>query len=255
MSSDDPNTPQDFYSPEVRSPAYDEPVRGARGRRPPEQEDYDFGYDRRPPPRRRRGVLGRILRGTALLVTGGALVSAAVFLLPNVSADRLRALFATNNPAPAPAVAPVTVPDNNLIGKQAQAWGVQTCLAAIVSTADRLTRNTNYNYRLMRGQQDPDQEMLSGVVAAREPKTGISGISSFYAQPTVSGRCDIASQTTIYFDEPCAETRQNRFPSFTNQLDFGQIAAAFVTADGRQSLYLLPAGKSGCLAVSTGAAY
>jgi hypothetical protein len=252
-NDDDTRATPDFYTPEVHSPAYDEPARGARPRRPPEYED-DFACEHRPRPRK-RGVLGRVLRGTALLVTGGVLVAAAVYLLPIVPADRLRALFAANSPAPKPAAAPITVPNNSLIGKQAEAWGIQTCLAAIVSTADGLTRNTDYNYRLMRGQQDPDQEMLSGVVAAREPKSGISGISSFYAQPTVAGRCDIASQTTIYFDEPCARVRQGRFPAFTTQLDFGQIAAAFTTADRRESLYLLPAGESGCLAVSTAATY
>jgi hypothetical protein len=264
MSSDDTRTPPDFYTPEVRSPAYDEPEHGDYGRRPPGYEDYEFQYPRRRRPRRRSWP-GRILRGTALVVTGGALVAAAVYLLPAIPTDRLRAVFATSSPAPTaqapatpapkPVAAPINVPDNSLIGKQAQAWGITACLAPLVSTADDLTHNTDYNYRLVRGQNDPDQEMLSGVIAAREPKTGVSGISSFYAQPTNAGRCDLAYQTTIYFDEPCPQALQHHFPQFTRQLNFGQIASAYVTDDGRLSVYLLPAGKSGCLTVSTGSAY
>jgi len=253
MSSDDRRARPDLYTPEVRTPLYDEDDFGAVRRRQPQQDD-DLAYGRRRRPRG-RGLLGRVLRGAALLALGGILVAGAIYLWPALPADQLRALFAAISPAPKPTVAPVTVPDNNLIGKQAKAWGIEACLAAIVSTADNLTRNTDYNYRLTRGGHDPDNEMLSGVLAAREPKTGISGISSFHAQPTASGQCDIASQTTIYFDEPCAETRQNHFPTFTTQLEFGQIATAFVSAEGGQSLYLLPAGQSGCLAVSTGTAY
>ncbi len=259
MSRDDTRPETDYYTPEVRSPLYDDPDEDPVSRRARGYEDRDYGYGRYPRKSKSRS-LWRVLRGAALVVFGGVVVVVGAYLWPAIRTGNVGASFATSSPAPAgsaskPAVPPVAIAESNLIGKQAQAWGLTTCLAPIASAADDLTRNTTYNYHLKRGQQHPDEEMVSGTIAAREPTTGISGISSFYAQPTADGRCDIASQTTLYFDEPCTQVRQARFPGFTTELDFGQIAAAYATANGRQNLYLLPAGTSGCLAVSTGAAY
>jgi hypothetical protein len=155
----------------------------------------------------------------------------------------------------AAAVAPVAVPDGNLIGRQAKEWGVSDCLGPVVTVAEHLTRNTEYAFRLMAGQGNPDREMFSGTIAARAPSLGVSGLSSLYAAPIGGGRCNIAYQTTVYYNGPCVEAWEKNFSAFSEEVDIGKAAAAFTTKQGNATLYLLPAGPAGCIAVKTESFY
>jgi hypothetical protein len=151
--------------------------------------------------------------------------------------------------------APVAVPDGNLIGLQAKDWGVSDCLEPIVTVTEHLTRNTEHSFRLMAGQGSPNAEMFSGTIAARAPSLGVSGLSSLYAAPVSGGRCNIAYQTTVYYDGPCLEAWEKNFSAFSEEVDIGKAAAAFTTKDGNATLYLLPAGPAGCIAVKTESFY
>jgi len=191
------------------------------------------------------------VRGAALILLGALLAVGVLFGLTQLPGNRFNPLVLAEGTPPAP----VAVPEENLIGKQAEAWGVANCLGGIATMADYLTRNTDYNFRLVRGESDANSQMVSGIVAIHERDLNLSGISGFHAAPIRGGGCNLAYQTTVYFGEPCAQAREKYYSAFSSQLDFGQVAAAFTTPESPVSLYMIPAGASGCVAVRTESIY
>ena len=185
------------------------------------------------------------MRGAALILLGALLAVGVLFGLTQLPGNRFNPLALTEDTPPAP----VTVPEENLIGKQAEAWGIANCLGGIATLADYLTQNTDYNFRLVRGEDDANSQMVSGVVAVHERELNLAGISGFHAAPIRGGRCNLAYQTTVYFEEPCAAVREKYYAGFSQQIDFGQVAAVFTAPETLASIYMMPAGAAGCVAV------
>lgn len=226
--------------------------------RSPDDHDYEDHMELRPRRRRRRrrdGAFGRAVRGTALIAIGGVIATVAIFVVAGIPGNPLSPVIAANT-ALEPPPEPVDVPDSSLIGKQAEAWGIRQCLAEIVALSDALTRDADYSYRLVRGETEPDKEILTGTVAAGIAAEGTSGLARFHVAPIAAGGCNSAYQTVVYHAEPCSETWTDRYQAYSQRLDFGgTIAAAFATPEGNAGLYLLPAGESGCVAVRTESLY
>jgi hypothetical protein len=222
--------------------------------------DRDIDPDYYDPPdyyrgRRERG--GGILRGLGLVLLGGAAAAVSLFLMQGAALDSLLAYLPKREVATAasPAANAPSVPDNNFIARQAQQWGIAQCLGGIIDTSGFLTRNTDAFWKLSRGPTNPDREMFTATMVTRDRGTGVGGISGMFAAPAGTGACNTAYLSTLYFPEPCARTRESSFAVFNQKLDLGPIAEAFATADGRATLYLLPAGETGCVVVKSEAFY
>jgi hypothetical protein len=203
-----------------------------------------------PTEERRGSVIGRLFRGLLLMLAGAACGAAAIIALyPETMSSVRRHLM-----RPSAATEPVAVPDGNLIGKQAQDWGVSACLPRIVTLSQFLTQGADTNWLLTRSSEDADGSLFAATIVAHEPASGLRGISSFYAAPVGSG-CNTAYESTIYLQRSCADARANVFPAFTARIDAGPIAEAYATPDGSGRLFLLPAGESGCVAVKSEVTY
>jgi hypothetical protein len=218
----------------------------ARMVQPPSVE-YRRVRRRSPPPRGR--WLARLVTAVALVVIGAATAAATFWYLEG----RPRSQPGLHQTASerAPVSAPVTVPASNQIARQAQQWGVADCLNSIARISEFLTTNMTYSWRAQRGTTDPNREIFGATIAAREQGSGLQGLSGLFAAPVGDGRCNAGYQTTVYVAETCARVRETVFPTFINPVEFGDIAAAFTTADGTATLYLLPAGPSGCVAIKS----
>ena len=146
----------------------------------------------------------------------------------------------------------IQVPEDNPIARQAQTMGVSTCLARIVTLSEFLTGNTVYDYLAAGGTTDPDGELFTAAVAAKERPSGLAGISFLNAAPVAGGKCNTSYSSAIYFPQACNITHETLFKSFSKKLDFkADFVEAFSTANGSGMLFLLPAGAGGCVAVKS----
>jgi hypothetical protein len=197
----------------------------------------------------RPGRTGRFIRNLTLIVIGGACAAAAVLF---ISPEARRALGMNTPAGEAAQTEPVTVPDDNLIGKQAQEWGVARCLGRVVFLSQFLTQGTTANWLLTRGQNNPDAELFSATIIAHEQATGLRGISNFHVAPVANGGCNTAYESTLYYAGTCAQTHERIFPAFTQPVELGsEVAQAFTMSDGTGRLFLMPAGETGCVAVKS----
>jgi hypothetical protein len=210
------------------------------------RDDEDY-YQDSIPRRSGRGLVSRLLSGFALILMGGVL-GFATFVL--VGTDRMET-WGLSRIAAEP-VEPVTVPDDNAIGKQAQAWGVSQCLGGVVYLSSFLTNGMTANWLLTRGTEDAGDELFAATIVGEESATGLRGISNLYAAPVRGGGCNTAYETTLYIAAQCAQARDTIFPTFTTPIDLGSnMAQAFTTERGAGRLFLLPAGPAGCVAVKS----
>jgi hypothetical protein len=218
--------------------------------------------------RRRQGSFARfalcflffLLRGltawAGLVFTGGTgdrfgLLPAAVGTPPTESVDA-----APPSPATPAADAPAfSVPADNPIGLQAERWGVAACLPAIVQLSDFLATNTEASWRLVRGTTDPDKQMFAGTIVARDKTTGLRGISTLFATPATSGRCNSGYDLIIIFPEPCEQARLRRQPGFDTRANLGPVAEVYLNESGRGSVAYMPAGPGTCILVRTEFSY
>lgn len=202
----------------------------------------------RKPPLRGRW-LARLVTAVALVVLGAATAAATFWYLEG----RPGSLSGVRQTASehAPVSAPVAVPAGNQIARQAQQWGVADCVNSIARISEFLTTNMTYSWRAQRGTTDPNRELFGATIAARAQGGGLQGLSGLFAAPVGDGRCNAGYQTTVYVADTCAGARETVFPTFINPVEFGDIAAAFTTADETATLYLLPAGPSGCVAIKS----
>jgi hypothetical protein len=193
----------------------------------------------------------RLLAAAALVVLGAIMAAGAFIYIGGNSGLRfqLRSALATNGANPESAA--VVVPKNNLVALQAQKWGVSQCLGGITQLSEFLTRNTDYTWLARRGDKDADSQMFSAIVAAREKTSGAQALSGLFATPARGGACNLAYQMTMFHPDTCARTRETVFPTFSTRIEFGAVAEAYSTADGRATLYLLPAGPAGCVAIKS----
>jgi hypothetical protein len=213
---------------------------------------------------RQRGSLGRVALAILFFLSGGVATWAALFFT-GAAGDRFGLLPAAGTPdavvaseptAPAaPAAPPFTVPADNPIGLQAQRWGVAACLPEIARLSDFLAANTEASWRLVRGTTDPDKEMFAGTIVARDKTTGLRGVSTLFATPATSGRCNSGYDLTIFFPESCEQARIRRQPGFDTRANLGPVAEVFLNESGRGSVAYMPAGPDGCILVRTEVTY
>ncbi len=204
----------------------------------------EFRAERRRTRARRSGWIGRLAAGLALLLLGGIGAVGILLYLQRGPAAQEAGPGAAAAPASPPAISAT-----NLVARQAQQWGVSDCLAQTAALSDFLTRNMDYSWLARRGDGDANRELFSATIAGRQQGSGIQGISGLFAAPVGEGRCNAGYQTTMYFPDTCPRTREVVFPTFSSRIEFGTVAEAYATADGRATLYLLPAGPGGCVAV------
>lgn len=199
---------------------------------------------------RRGSLTGRLFRGFMLMLLGAVCAAAAIFALypEAIASARLRLL------GPSVAVEPIEVPEDNRIAKQAQDWGISTCLPRIATLSQFLTQGADTNWLLTRGSNDANRSLFTATIVAHEPASGLRGISSLYAAP-VEGGCNTAYESTIYIPQSCAEAHARLFPAFTTRIDVGEIAEGYATADGSGRVFLLAANDGGCVAVKSEIGY
>jgi hypothetical protein len=212
------------------------------------RDDEDYYPESRLRRRSAGSLVGRMLGGFALLLLGGALGFGAVFL---VGPDRMGALGLASTERMKPHVEPVTVPADNAIGQQAQAWGVSQCLGGVSYLSGFLTAGMSANWLLTRGSVNADEELFAATIVGQETSSGLRGISNLYAAPVWGGGCNTAYESTIYIEAPCPQARDTVFPTFTTPIDLGStVVDAFTTERGTGRLFLMPAGP-GCVAVKS----
>lgn len=138
---------------------------------------------------------------------------------------------------------------NNSISRQAAEWGLETCMDQVALVSDFLTTNQNYTALSQRGTREPEREIFSATIAARDG-AGLDSISSFIAAPLEGGRCQSSYQTVAAFPSPCGEVASTQFASFSEQLAFGDHVEA--RHNGRGSyVYFLPLGDTACVIVKS----
>lgn len=234
--------------------------------------DHDFAQRRRP--RRKRSTALRISLAAVLILLGGLATFATIFAVASITGYRFSFLFGETRPsvaAEAPSTpSPVTdaatqdiaaaaasptppamVPADNPIGLQAQQWGVAGCLGSIVDISKYLTANTDASWRLARGTLDASQEMFGGTIIARDKTSGLQGVSTLFATPSGTGRCNAGYDLVVYFPEACEQTRTRNPAGFEAKLELGPIAEVYSNASGRGAITLLPAGAAGCVMIRT----
>lgn len=232
--------------------------------------DFDYIPERRPRPRRRASWPSRILAALSFILIGAAVAAASILL----AGERGLLPFAqqvAQAPAPAspdpsqpdagppdatppettPQTPPIDIPESNLVARQAQQWGVGTCLSSIAGLSDYLTRDMSYTWRAQRGNRDANGEMFIAALAEQETATGTKGMSVLFAAPVAAGGCNAAYQTTVYYPAACPQVQEAVFATFSTKVEFGDIALSFSTPEGGAVIYMLPAGEAGCVVVKT----
>jgi hypothetical protein len=189
---------------------------------------------------------GRLVAAAALVAIGALSATGVLLYMGEIPAGP----FASDQPG-GEAGAPAVIPEGNLVARQAQQWGVADCLAQTAAVLDFLTRNMEYSWLARRGETDANRALFSATIAGREQGSGIQGLSGFFAAPVGNGRCNAGYQTTMYFADTCVRTREIVFPTFSSRIEFGNIAEAYATPGGQATVYLLPAGAAGCVAVKS----
>lgn len=194
---------------------------------------------------KKRRSWGKDIASGAALVALGALCATGIILFLIKSTGDLFGLLEV--PAP---IESTPAPESHPIALQAEQWGISDCVGKIADLSNYLTLNTDHTWLAQRGEEDANRQVFSATIAARERTTGVQGLSKLFAAPVGENNCNAGYQTTIYFPSSCPQAHQALFPSFATRLQLGDIVEAYANAD-RATLFLLPAGASGCVLVKS----
>lgn len=203
---------------------------------------------------RRRTRMFSVLVGTATaMVCLGAGFAIFGLQLPNASTPQAQASptasLAGGQTASGKQAAPRL---RNVVSKQANEWGVRTCLGQIVTVSDFLTANRAYTALSQKGPANPDAQAFTAAIAAQGPE-GMDSVSTFVAAPT-EDHCTAAYQTMAAFATDCETARKEHFPSFGVRIDLGDRVGAY--GNGKDSyVFLLPVADAGCAALKTQTLY
>jgi hypothetical protein len=137
----------------------------------------------------------------------------------------------------------------NSISKQADDWGVRTCLDQIGQVSDFLTTGQAYTALSRRGPTSSDGNAFSATIAGTDAD-GLASISSFVSAPVATEKCNSLYQTVAAFPGNCEQVRAARFQSFTNRVDMGAASQAWSNGNGAY-LHMLSQGDRGCVIVKT----
>lgn len=146
---------------------------------------------------------------------------------------------ATAKSSPPSQVSPIT--------QSALQGGVLSCITRINQVASFLTGNGQSGAFLFTQAKAPDQSLFSFSLEVAAPGSPVAYASGSFA-PNQANGCGAMYETVTYWEQRCEEVARKQFPG----LKVGApLYKNVLVVDGGQTMrvFLLPAGKSGCVAI------